>query len=77
MNVRPVSTAVGRDKFVIIYLELTAVTARWDTIMMHSAEPALVCKAHGEMKVLIDEPWTSRQYFSTIVSCAFISTAVQ
>lgn len=45
MNVRPVYTAVERDRFAIIYLELTAVNARWDISMMHSAEPALVCMA--------------------------------
>lgn len=53
MNVRLVYTAVGRDRFVIIYLALTAAIARWDINMMHSAEPALVCTAQEERILLI------------------------
>lgn len=54
MNVKLVYTVVVKDRFVIIFLGLIAVTARWAISMMHSAEPALVCKAQDQMKQLID-----------------------
>lgn len=54
MNVRLVYTAVAKDRFVIIFLGLIAVTARWAISMMHSAGAALVCKVQTEMKQLID-----------------------
>lgn len=53
-NAKLVYTVVVKDRFVIIFLGLIAVTARWAISMMHSAEPALVCKAQDQMKQLID-----------------------
>lgn len=54
MNVKLVCTVVAKGRFVITFLGLTAVTARWGISTMPLAGAALVCKAQDEMKRLID-----------------------